>query len=476
VAAARGLTAREAAEALCMARRACGGVFLSRTAFGRPAVIVMDGDAIRRMLFTTPYRYVKVPQSRRLLGPLIGWEGLVLAEGEQHRRMRAKVGKTMHHEAVAAFSVMFLDEAARLRAFFATHCGAGEAPLRLQEGAASATCRTIVRAFFPEEVLSGGRADRIMKLYQQVLKDVGHVVRDFFLQNMLWFLPAAWITHGAGEKRGIRGEAEVMLEDAKRLHAEREAAGCGFEEIISGTDGEAPAKSMVSYFLEEKRTKLTTSEQSDNLLTFLAAGQVTTAVSLAYALWRMAKHPLWQTRVQAELDGCAAWHDESLSAADRVEAVCELPTLTRVLKESLRMYSPVTLTTRLMVEEDTLCGYTLAPGTVVVIPIRAIHFDESFWEDPWTFDPDRFLPGREATRDKMAWFPFLFGPRGCIGQRFALREMAVMCAEVVSAFDLSVDPDAPEFIPHCAGINPHPNVALRAKPRTPSPLSSEVAG
>jgi cytochrome P450 len=468
VATARGLTAREAVDALCAARRASGGVFLTRAEFGMPVVVVMDGDAIQRLMVTSSYRYNKMQQTRRMYGPLIGLDGLLLASGEQHRRLRARVGRTMHHEAVIAFSGIFLEEAARLRAFFEVHCGAGDKPLRLQHGVGAATCRTIVRAYFPEEVLSGGRVDRLMVLYQQVFKDVGSVARELMLQKILWFLPAAWITSRAVVKRGIRREAEVMLADAKRLQAERKAAGEASVTRASLRSGELPAKSMASSLLDEKGTKLTSREQVDNFLTFMTAGQVTTAVSLAYAVWRLAKHPMWQARVQAELDGCAAWRDESRSAADRVEAVCALPVLTRVLKESLRMYPPIPLTTRVVEEEDTLCGYILAPGTVVVVPTLAIHCDETIWEDPWTFDPDRFVPEREAARDKMAWLPFLLGPRGCIGQRFALREMAVMCADLVYSFDLFVDPEAAEFVPRCVGINAHPDVSVFARPRTPN--------
>lgn len=466
VASARGLSARASVAALVAARRACGGVFLSRTAFGRPAVIVMEGEALRRIMFAAPYSYVKAENSRRLLGPLIGWEGLVLAEGEKHRRMRGKVGKAMHHEAVAEFSAMFLEEAEKLRAFLGDGKG-GEGGGMMMEGVGAATCRTIVRSFFPEEVLSSERMERVLVLYRAVLKDLGNVVREFVVTSVLWFLPSVWITRGAGEKRGIRDEADAMLADATRLHAAREGRGEGRARGL---------KSMVGYFLEEKGAQLTRREQTDNLLTFLAAGQITTAVSLEYALWRLAKHPAWQARVRAELDACAAWRDDALPPAARVEAVCGLPVLARVLKESLRLYPPVSLSARVLAERDELCGHRLEPGTMIAIPIQAIHCDEDVWEDPWTFDPDRFLPEREAGRDKMAWIPFLYGPRGCIGQRFALREMAVLCAEVVYSFELSVDPLAKEFVPKVVGISPHPDVVVHARPRRTIAKASVNAG
>jgi cytochrome P450 len=57
----------------------------------------------------------------------------------------------------------------------------------------------------------------------------------------------------------------------------------------------------------------------------------------------VAQTPVWQTRVQVELDSFFAGRGESLPALDRVEAVCALPVLTQVLKESLRFYPPITL-------------------------------------------------------------------------------------------------------------------------------------
>ena len=85
----------------------------------------------------------------------------------------------------------------------------------------------------------------------------------------------------------------------------------------------------------------------------------------------------------------------------------------------------------------------------------AVHCHPDFWENPESFDPDRFAPERSANRHPYAYFPFGGGPRKCIGYEFALLEAQLALAMVVQRFRLSLVPDHP--------VTPDPIVTL--KPR-----------
>lgn len=114
-----------------------------------------------------------------------------------------------------------------------------------------------------------------------------------------------------------------------------------------------------------------------------------------------------------------------------------LPYLKAVMKESLRLHSPVPLLVPRESTQDTkVVGYDVASGTRVLINAWAISRDPSLWENPQQFHPERFL---ETTIDfkglHFELVPFGAGRRGCPGVAFAatINELAV--AKLVHKFN-----------------------------------------
>jgi cytochrome P450 len=81
-------------------------------------------------------------------------------------------------------------------------------------------------------------------------------------------------------------------------------------------------------------------------------------------------------------------------------------------------------------------GYRLPAGTVAVVAIYALHRDPDLWEDPLRFDPDRFSPGRSLGRDRWQYLPFGGGPRGCIGDHFAMLEASLALATILRRIEI----------------------------------------
>lgn len=94
----------------------------------------------------------------------------------------------------------------------------------------------------------------------------------------------------------------------------------------------------------------------------------------------------------------------------------ELRYLEMCIKESLRIYPPVPLISRLAGEDIvTPKGYQIPNKTHIHIHIYDLHHDPAIYPDPEKFDPDRFLPENVAKRHPFAFLPFSGGPRNCIG-------------------------------------------------------------
>lgn len=58
----------------------------------------------------------------------------------------------------------------------------------------------------------------------------------------------------------------------------------------------------------------------------------------------------------------------------------------------------------------------LETGTIVTVPVYALHHDPQYWPEPDRFDPDRFLEENKKNRTAYTYMPFGEGPRICIGE------------------------------------------------------------
>ncbi|KAL2713211.1 cytochrome P450 4C1-like isoform X1 [Vespula squamosa] len=116
--------------------------------------------------------------------------------------------------------------------------------------------------------------------------------------------------------------------------------------------------------------------------------------------------------------------------------------LERVIKETLRLFPVAPLIARKVtqdIEESVhylIKNWTIPKGRSAVFFICNLHRNENYWPQPLVFDPDRFLPGRNSSSN---FFPFSYGRRNCIGQKFAMLEMTVIIATLLRRFIIKID-------------------------------------
>jgi cytochrome P450 len=99
----------------------------------------------------------------------------------------------------------------------------------------------------------------------------------------------------------------------------------------------------------------------------------------------------------------------------------------------MRLYPPVPAMTRVNLEPTELGGIAFPKPALIVIPIFAVHRHKAHWENPDAFDPDRFVPEREAAYARTQFMPFGAGPRVCIGASFALVEATAVLATLLQS-------------------------------------------
>lgn len=186
-----------------------------------------------------------------------------------------------------------------------------------------------------------------------------------------------------------------------------------------------PGDDIVSLLLavrDEDGDALTEQEVTEQLLSFVIAGHETTATSLAWALYALHRAPETLNRLRDELS--------ALGPSPAPDALAKSPYLEAVCQETLRMYPPVPMVTRKLAKPLTLRGYTLPEGSAVGVGMFMTHHRAALYPEPLRFRPERFL---ERTYNAFEWMPFGGGARRCLGAAFAMYEMKVVLATLLSA-------------------------------------------
>ncbi|XP_027706737.1 cytochrome P450 4F22 isoform X2 [Vombatus ursinus] len=171
--------------------------------------------------------------------------------------------------------------------------------------------------------------------------------------------------------------------------------------------------------------------------TFMFEGHDTTSSGLSWVLFNLARHPEYQEKCREEIQEIMRGREtEEIEWDD----LTQMPFITMCIKESLRLFPPVTLISRRCTEDIKLPDGRIIPkGTICLVSIYGTHHNPSVWPDSKVFNPYRFDPENPQQRSPLAYIPFSAGPRNCIGQSFAMSEMKVVVALTLLRFRLTAD-------------------------------------
>jgi len=110
----------------------------------------------------------------------------------------------------------------------------------------------------------------------------------------------------------------------------------------------------------------------------------------------------------------------------------QIPYISAVINESLRLNPPVYNAPTRQVDKDTeLDGFLIPKNTLISIHIGAINRNAAAWPNPHEFDPERFIGQRARA---VNYLPFSAGPRRCIGDRFSLMEQKTMLLQLLTRY------------------------------------------
>ena len=203
----------------------------------------------------------------------------------------------------------------------------------------------------------------------------------------------------------------------------------------------------------------------------LATGHETTASALTWAIYIISKNPQVQERLRDEVDRHLPNPLTNSASVVTAEMIEQMPYLSAVCREVLRLYSPVSVTIRVAVKDTTIAGHAIPKGTTVMPAPWAVNGSIDLWGvDALDFKPERWQHRKTSDSERKGtnydYMTFLHGPRSCIGQTFAVGELSCLLAAWIAAFETRLT--NPDYMPVVRGgitAKPRDGVHVHLKPR-----------
>ena len=369
---------------------------------GRLAYFVNDAFEVRRILARRHARYHKGPGFERVK-MLLG-NGLIVSDGDVWRRSRTMIQPAFSRQNVHRLMTVMVECCDRRAVRWAAAAAEGQSINITEETCDFALELILISTFgddFDNRIMTGG-------------------------EN-----PFAFLSRDSTRDLSVVMKVRHLRELLRDIIADRRA-GKGSQHF-----------DFLSMYLEatdKQGNKFSDAELLDELMTLIVAGFETSANTLNWVWYLVAKHPEVEARLideaQQVLPNVSAVTAENLAAMQYTQ---------QTLEEALRLYPPVWLFTRRSVDEDELEDYDVPTGTDIYLSPYILHRTAHYWPDPDRFDPERFAPTDKPKKDR-PYYPFSLGPRRCLGEYFSFLEMKVHLGLLLPRFRLRLlDDSQPEL-------------------------------
>jgi retinoid hydroxylase len=364
--------------------------------------------------------------------PLLG-DGLLNTDGAYHRDFRMLMLPAFHRDYIAAVAEMMIDEAL-----------AGAEALRdgevieIYRWVRELAMRIALRALLGVEA-ADGRERVLAAAFEASLAIHGEPIPLQLLR-----IPRSPLARAIAARQALDAAVREEVEGRRRRG---DPGGGVLGLLLSATDdGGAP---------------LATSIIRDQAITLLFAGHDTTTTTFTFMAYEVGCNPRLRATLEAELDGVLGARNPTPADLDGQA----LPVLERVLKETLRRYPAAWVGPRRTTRDVTLAGVPIPAEVGLHYSSWATHHLPQLFEDPFRFDPDRFLPEREAMIPRGGYVPFGGGSRMCLGKRFGEYELRALAAVLFGRLRLEPRSAAPPRIVTTPTLGPKGGLRLVVRAR-----------
>lgn len=408
-----------------------GDIFTARVGSGFvPVVFVSNPQALQEILTGDTKQFEASDDSNKILEPLLGKQSVITLSGDRHRRQRQLMMPPFHGERMRTYGQVISDITEQVANQWEIN-----QPFCVRTSTQAITLRVMMKTVFG--LNEGPRGEQIEHLLVAMMEEMSSP----FSAAMLYF-------------PSLQRDLGPLTPWGNFLRRKQQTDNLLYQEMQQRRAQPDPNRTDILSLLMSARDEagqpMTDEELRDELMTLLVAGHETTATAIAWALYWIHKLPSVREKLLAELD--------SLDNNSDPGEIFKLPYLNAVCSETLRIY-PVGMLTfpRLPKVPVTLGGYDIEPGTILMGSIYLTHQREDVYPEHQQFKPERFL---ERQFSPYEYLPFGGGARRCIGYAFALFEMKVALATILSRYELELA-DNREVKPTRRGLVSAPNRSIQ---------------
>jgi len=391
----------------------------------KEAIATTNPAVIQHVLKTNAENYRKSEIQVKRMGHFLG-KGLLTTHGEPWRTQRRLIQKGFDRKQLDALSSIMQDSLAESLLDFDKQVRVG--PVDIYPHLMKMTFAMVARSLFGAKL-----KDEDIELVSDTICTVQEFIVRQTIQPYLnpWFAASGDLRRH--EDMRVRADGVLM-------------------EYIKQRRNQAPGNDLLQNLMDARYSD--GEGMSDELvlsesMQLLVAGHETSSNGLSWLLYLLSLHPECLERVRQEFDSVLG--DAPLNHAD----VPKFEFTTQVIQEGLRLYPPFWMIDREAIADDRVGDIEIPRGSTVIVYVYGAHHAPRYWDNPESFDPERFIKGSEKLRTPFTYLPFGGGPRVCIGNQYAMLQILMILSVVLRKYDFELTPGQT--------IEARPMVILRPK-------------
>jgi cytochrome P450 len=376
----------------------------------KEAIVTTDPAVIQHVLKTNSENYHKSEIQKKRMGHFLG-KGLLTTEGEAWRTQRRLIQTGFERKQLEVLSSIMQDSLADSLRDFDRQARFG--PVDIYPLMMKITFAMVGRSLF---------GARLKEEDIDLISLAISTVQEFMVRQTIQPYLNPWFA--------VSGEL--------RKHWDLRSRAFGvLDEYLQRRRKETPGHDLLQILMDARYSdghgmpdELILSES----MQLLVAGHETSSNALSWLLYLLSSRPDCVDEIRQEFDSVLGERPLSFSDVPKFEFT------TRVILEALRLYPPFWMVDRMALADDRAGDVGIPRGSTVVVFIHGVHHAPQYWENPESFNPERFTKSNEKLHTPFTHLPFGAGPRGCIGGNYAMLQILMILSVVLRKYDFRLVP------------------------------------